>query len=103
MGLQYTVHLEDDQGCAHVFGPGDVVPVWARAKITNPLAWDAAGADPADSGAVPAAVGGPPPQTGPGASRQLWVTYAHTNNVVVQDGWKRDDIIAACRQAGVPV
>ena len=86
MALRYTVHLEDDQGRAHVFGPGDVVPAWARAKITNPLAWDdddsatqaaavhnrvelAWGDESADSDSDEA--DGPPPQSGPGASRRL--------------------------------
>ncbi len=96
--LLIPVSLFDVGGVLHTFCPGDAIPDWARARITNPNVWSIP-----DAESITAVVGGPPPQTGPGASRQLWVTYAHTNNVVVQDGWKRDDIIAACRQAGVPV
>lgn len=33
------VHVTDDKGAAHVFGPADEVPTWARALITNPKAW----------------------------------------------------------------
>ena len=48
-------------------------------------------------------VDGPPPQGGPGASRKLWADYATANGVAVEFAWKRDDIIAACEKAGVPV
>lgn len=35
-----SVHVRDDEGTTHVFGPDDdVIPAWARAKITNPAAW----------------------------------------------------------------
>lgn len=37
--LVYYVHVEDDQGTPHTFGPDDSVPVWAAKKITNPSAW----------------------------------------------------------------
>lgn len=38
--LATYVHVRDDAGEAHVFGPGDEVPAWAVDRITNPLAWD---------------------------------------------------------------
>lgn len=38
--LAAHVHVYDDQGVAHVFGPDAEVPAWAAAKITNPSAWD---------------------------------------------------------------
>ncbi|MWK39577.1 hypothetical protein GEV43_39985 [Actinomadura sp. J1-007] len=34
------VHVADDVGQVHVFGPGDTVPTWATKKITNPDVWD---------------------------------------------------------------
>jgi hypothetical protein len=37
--LAYYVHVEDDKGEPHVFGPEDTVPNWAAKKITNDSAW----------------------------------------------------------------
>ncbi|GAA3018316.1 hypothetical protein Sfulv_55180 [Streptomyces fulvorobeus] len=37
--LKTNVHVTDDNGAAHVFGPADEVPEWAQALITNPKAW----------------------------------------------------------------
>ncbi|MGW1553918.1 hypothetical protein [Streptomyces sp. NPDC002346] len=37
--LRTYVHVKDDKGLTHVFGPDDVVPDWAEAIITNPKAW----------------------------------------------------------------
>lgn len=37
--LATNVHVTDDKGTAHVFGPADDVPEWAQARITNPKAW----------------------------------------------------------------
>lgn len=45
-GLAGYVHVTDDDGVRHGFGPGDAVPDWAAARITNPKAW-ADGAPPA--------------------------------------------------------
>jgi len=38
--LKSLVTVHDEQGVAHLFGPHDVLPDWARAKITNPNVWD---------------------------------------------------------------
>jgi len=35
-----SVHVADESGVSHVFGPSDAVPSWAAARITNPAAWD---------------------------------------------------------------
>lgn len=35
-----AVHVADESGVSHVFGPTDAVPSWAAARITNPAAWD---------------------------------------------------------------
>lgn len=37
--LATWVHVIDDGGRYHVFGPGDEVPEWAASRITNPAAW----------------------------------------------------------------
>ncbi|MFJ5103174.1 hypothetical protein [Streptomyces sp. NPDC088554] len=37
--LKATVHVTDESGSAHVFGPADEVPEWAQSLITNPKAW----------------------------------------------------------------
>lgn len=37
--LAAYVHLNDEAGRVHTFGPGDEVPSWAAKKITNPKAW----------------------------------------------------------------
>ena len=96
--LTICVSLIDEAGNLHSFGPGAAVPEWARKRITNPNVWDS----PAESAPAESAAG-PPPQGGPGASRQVWADYATSKGVTVQDGWKRDDIIEACEKAGIEV
>lgn len=117
--LKAHVHVSDDAGQSHVFGPDDQVPDWAAEKITNPAAWDGdAPADgPSDEQDAPtdeppddedgpadgdAPDDGPPPQSGRGGGRAAWAAYAAANDVEVADGATRDDIIAALNAAGVP-
>ncbi|MFD8496334.1 hypothetical protein [Amycolatopsis sp. NPDC059657] len=38
--LRTTVHVTDDAGATHVFGPYSAVPDWATEKITNPKVWE---------------------------------------------------------------
>lgn len=45
--LNTTVHVLDDEGATHVFGPGDDVPTWAAKKITNPHVWEGGDEDEA--------------------------------------------------------
>ncbi|WP_346536952.1 hypothetical protein [Micromonospora sp. DPT] len=45
--LNTTVHVADDNGTMHVFGPGDEVPGWAEKKITNPDVWEGDSGDDA--------------------------------------------------------
>jgi hypothetical protein len=40
--LKTVVHVTDEAGERHVFGPADEVPEWAQKRITNPKAWDVA-------------------------------------------------------------
>lgn len=46
--LNTTVHVTDENGIAHVFGPDDEVPGWAEEKITNPDVWADEGEGPGD-------------------------------------------------------
>ncbi len=43
----------------------------------------------------------PPPRAGRGASAEAWRAWANSLAVAIPDGAGRDDIIAACEQAGV--
>ncbi len=96
----------------HVFGPGDDVPEWAVEQIRRPDVWEvppvaAAGetsfGSPLPPGGEPKPADGPPPQGGTGATRQRWAEYATSKGIDVEADWKREDIIAACELAGVPV
>lgn len=139
---EYALCVQDPEGTFHSFLPGQQVPAWVVALVTNPRAF---AAEPADDGGDPAAgddsqpvSSGPaatteghppanagdtspvagdqggtaapapialtaPPHAGVGSGRDAWADYASANGVAVQDDWKRDQIIEACRQAGVAV
>lgn len=47
--------------------------------------------------------GDPPPQQGSGSSKAAWSEYARANGVPVSSDMSRDDVIDACRRAGVRV
>ena len=117
--LARHVHVRNESGVFHVFGPDDDVPSWAVDKISNPAAW-ADGAplpsapsaparpDPAPQArpapeAQVAEAGGPPPQAGRGSSTSAWRAYAERHGVQVAPDADRADIINACRAHGVPV
>lgn len=128
--LAAHVHVADDTGKMHVFGPDDQVPDWAAGKITNPDAWksgkaptvkrsgDAAELEQlrlrlAESEAARqaaeeqlAAAGGaktpPPPRSGPGSGREAWTAYAEQHQVAVPDGANREQIIQLLDDAKVP-
>ncbi len=104
--LAAYVYVADDGGRVHGFGPGDEVPGWAAARITNPAAWvyeprHAEVTRAADPQPVPVA-DEPPPQAGKGSSRDAWADYATACGVTVDAEQGRDEIIAACAAAGVP-
>jgi hypothetical protein len=103
MSKQLTVHVHvlDDNGQAHIFGPGDQVPGWAVKKITNPHVWEdgpATGSAEQDPGSR---AEGPPPMSGTGSGKEAWAAYAARNDVEVPEGAKRDDILEALQAAGV--
>lgn len=87
--LAAHVHVNDEHGKVHVFGPGDQVPDWAAAKITNPKAWE-----PEPEPELAAA--GRPARN---ASREVWAAFAGVRGIDVPDGATRDQIIAAVDEA----
>lgn len=92
--LNSYVHVD-----GQVYGPDDRVPAKVAERIGE-HAWvdDEAGvAD--DSGSSE----GVPARAGRGSSKEAWAEYATKHEVTVPDGASRDDIIAACAAAGVPV
>ena len=110
MGRQLAayVHVTDDRGASHGFGPGDDVPAWAAAKITNPDAWSADDPEPAEEPDSPEPdLDGvvPPPMGGAGSGVAEWLAYAGSLGVEVpeESRSKRDDVIAVLREAGKPV
>lgn len=55
-----------------------------------------------DGTSGPVVPAGPPPKSGRGSSAGAWRDYARANGVEVADDADRDDVIAACVEAGVP-
>ncbi len=99
---QYAVYLRDEDGTVHTFLQGQEVPEWAAKQMGDHcfahtehvhVPVDSSGGDEAD----------PPPRAGAGSGRDHWAAYAEANGVDVDNDWKRDQIIDACREAGVPV
>jgi hypothetical protein len=96
----------DSAGFA-TFGPDDEVPAWAAEQMGEHV-WekssdaeakakaDAEAKAKADAEAIPA-------KAGAGSSKDAWAAYAAAHDVTVDENASRDDIIAACEAAGVPV
>ncbi|MFE2912823.1 hypothetical protein [Kitasatospora indigofera] len=103
--LRTTVHVHDDDGAVHVYGPGQSVPAKHAEQIVNPKAWDdwedptAPKAESPEGAAPP--VDGEPPRAGKGSGKDAWSDFAAAKGVEVEPGANRDDIIAACEAAGV--
>lgn len=96
MARKLTIHvhaverLEDGSyGRSQSFGPGDEVPDWARAVITNPDVWE--GEEDTSPEPEPTTVERPRGN----ASRDKWAAYAAARDIEVEDDMNRDDIIAA--------
>lgn len=92
--LRYAVYLDDPEqpGESVRFLPGDEIPEWAQALITNPNCWV--------DGELPAAKSDDsepvaPPRAGKGSGRDEWAAYAASLGVEVDAEAGRDDIIAA--------
>jgi hypothetical protein len=105
IGGQLAVHLVKD-GVTQSFMPGDEVPEWAAKLITNPnvLAVDDVASDePSGSSEAASDDDAPPPRYGKGSAQKAWAAYAVAHGVDVDDDTPRDEIIAACEDAEVPV
>lgn len=90
-------YVLDGKGNAAWFHPGDDVPAWAAKQMGSHCFANGEDDDVEDTG------DGPPPRAGVGSGRDAWADYAQANGVEVEVDWKRDHIIAACEEAGVPV
>lgn len=100
--LKTFVHVHDQAGITHVFGPGDEVPQWAQDAITNPKVWaeqSAPSSEIAQSSDGEAPV--EPPRSGKGSGPKVWADFAQAHDIEVSDDAKRDDIIASLVDAGV--
>lgn len=100
---EFALHFANDSGEVTSVLPGDTIPSWA--KVTNPYV---TGDDEPTGMRLPndAAVGGtddPPAKAGKGSGKEAWADYAEAHGVSVSDDASRDEIIAACESAGVPV
>lgn len=84
------VHVFDDEGEPHAFGPDDDVPEWAAAKM-GPHCFET------DADAVE---GVEPPRAGKGSGRDAWAEFASTKGVDVEADASRDEIIAQLADAG---
>lgn len=105
--LVVHVAVQDEDGVTRSFGPDSDVPEWAARKITNPKVWKdgdvpfPAASAGAGGGGEPS--DGPPPLGGAGSGVKAWRKYADDNDVNYTDDATRDEIVAACREAGVRV
>ncbi|MET0887979.1 MAG: hypothetical protein ABWX92_16195 [Mycetocola sp.] len=89
-GLNTYVHVRDEHGVDHAFGPGDSVPKWARESITNPDVWEGDSEESSDETTTSTE----PPRSGKGSGAKAWATHAESLGIEVPDGAKAPDIIA---------
>lgn len=94
--LATYVHVTDDDGQSHVFGPLDEVPGWAAKRITNRKAWDEA---PAETDGEQS--NGEPPRSGKGSSKDAWAAFAAGHGVKLENDATRDDYIAVLAERGI--
>jgi hypothetical protein len=99
--LAKNVYVQHPSGKGMKFGPGDELPDWARAQITNPKVWDDyegdADPEPVEKRAIP-------PKTGKGSSRQEWAAYLRSvePGAQVEDSDTKDDLIKYLEAHGHP-
>jgi predicted component of type VI protein secretion system len=107
--LARHVHVRDERGRPHVFGPSDELPAWAAAKITSRTAWasdpaaPSASDTPADTAADQPEQPRPPARSGRGSSTAAWAAHAEALGVEIPADADRDDIVEAIRAAGHPI
>ncbi|WP_159840209.1 hypothetical protein [Nocardia sp. CY41] len=87
--LNTFVHVHNDDGTSHVFGPNDTVPGWAVKKITNPGVW-------ADEPDAEPELEGEPSESWTVAQLQA---FAKSNDIDLGDATKKADILAAIQLA----
>jgi hypothetical protein len=88
--------LEDGSyGRSQSFGPGDIVPDWAQAVITNPDVWEG---DDEPSSPEPAEVK-QPPRKGPGSGGPAWVEFAASKGVT-QSFDSKEELIGFLEEHG---
>lgn len=111
---QYAIALTGPDGVTHTFAPGtDDYPDWAGKKMGDHCF--EGGEDLFnEEGKLQAVIhhdavfdgpphgDGPPPQSGAGSGVKAWRSYADAEEYDVE-GLDRDEIIAALKEAGVPV
>lgn len=79
--------------------PGDEVPSWARLEDRNLQRSDEEQESPAASAAPVGTT--EPSRSGKGSGLDAWRSFAESQGVEVDSDMTRDDIIAACEEAGV--
>lgn len=120
--LNTYVHVHVD-GETRVYGPGDKVPGAVAKLITAPDVWEEGEADePLGSSApaapvtptapsapaaaapapAPATEPGIPPKKGKGSGVEAWRAYADAKGFDIDADVKREDIIHALTEAGIP-
>jgi hypothetical protein len=91
--LVSTVHVRDEDGVLHVFGPDSEVPEWAQRSITHKAAWENGEAPVFEEEPDYDAENGEPARSGRGSSHGVWIAYARSLGIEVPDGATRDDVI----------
>lgn len=86
-------------GRSQVFGPGDPVPDWARAAITNPDVWDGDEEPSTAPSTAPVTAVKEPPRRGPGSGGPAWIEFAGSKGVTQQFDSK-DALIAHLEEHG---
>lgn len=96
------VHVVSKDGTKRQWlAPGDEVPTWARLDDRNLQGGSAARSAPAPARQVGGGEAPEPSRSGRGSSLEAWRSFAESNGVGTDSDMSRDDIIAACEQAGV--
>ncbi len=117
MILVVHTHAIGADGRAVHFTPGDPVPAWAEAQLTNPKLWGGSSASPpapaaallpgpqdpagAGEGSGTAKAPAAPPRSGPGSGTAAWAEFAAAAGVETGEKASREDLIAACEAAGI--
>jgi hypothetical protein len=91
--------LMDDETRAARFAQ-ELAELKAKHGYTDDTPDEEVGPGDADS---PPGEGRPPARAGRGSSVEAWADYALDHNVEISDNQSRDEIIAACEKAGIPV